>query len=68
MIAGEFAVSAVAAESDKKTFSRYTPGCFGEQIGNKGLAGKECERVRNSLKILGLQGCAGNAFFGSRVR
>src|SRR5580704_18400184 len=34
----------------------YTPGCFGEQIANKGLAGKECKRVRKQLKTIGLLG------------
>src|SRR5580704_16959391 len=38
------------APSPELSDQGYTPGCFGEHIVSKGLAGKECERVRKYLK------------------
>jgi hypothetical protein len=62
MIAMDFAILSVPEESDNLTFRGYTPHCFGEQIANKGLPGKECKRVRNGLKIRELLGRLKNAF------
>jgi hypothetical protein len=64
MIAMDFAILGAPEESDNLTFRGYTPHCFGEQIGNKGLPGEKCERVRNKLKIRELLGRSKNAFGG----
>jgi hypothetical protein len=67
LIAGEFADLRVATETNAMDVGGIPPVCFGEQIGNKGLPGEKCKRVRRGLKIRELLGRSKNAIRSGRV-